>query len=216
MRVAVFGAVTALTLLPWIVHNAVVYGRFIPLSTNSGLMLIQSYSEDAEPNSGPSTDIDRYRDVATARGLDQYEKDQFLRDSAIDWIRRNPGPALRLYLLKVLNYFHFWNELATGSEESRIKMLVSFVTYYPLLLLALVRLLLRHRYPINRPEAFLLVLYFGNALLSAVFYPRLRYRIPFDFLLIAIAAAFLARSLDFPNRLARRDAAPAGVLTPNR
>ena len=140
LGVVLFGAATTLVMSPWIARNAVVFGKFIPLSTNSGLMLIQGYSEDASANSGPTTDLSRYEAEARDQGLDAIETDAFFRRKAVEWIKGNPGPALRLYVLKTLNYFNFWNELATESEVSRSKQVVSFVTYYPLLALALIRL----------------------------------------------------------------------------
>ena len=203
LGVVLFGTATTLVMSPWIARNAVVFGKFIPLSTNSGLMLIQGYSEDASPNSGPTTDLSKYEAEARARGLDAIETDAYFRHEAVDWIRANPGPALRLYLLKTLNYFNFWNELATESEVSRSKQIVSFVTYYPLLALGLIRLLFVRRYPIGRGEALALILYFSSAPLNAIFYPRLRYRIPFDFLLIAVAASFLASWIDSRGRSTR-------------
>jgi hypothetical protein len=67
------------------------------------------------------------------------------------------------------------------------------LTYYPLLLLALVRLAAFRRYPLERAESLIYLLYFVNAIVSAVFFTRLRFRIPFDFVLIAINAVFLVR-----------------------
>lgn len=209
--VAVFIIATALVLAPWIARNAVVFGKFIPLSTNSGLMLIQGNSEGAGPNSGPTTDFSNYVQEARAAGMNRIETDAFFRRSALAWIAEHPGKALRLYLLKTLNYFNFWNDLATESEVSRDKQVVSFATYYPLLLLAMARLLLMRRFPIGRGELLLLALYLANAPLGAIFYHRIRYRIPFDFLLIAVVAAFLARLLDSGGRSSQVEAPGAAV-----
>jgi hypothetical protein len=59
------------------------------------------------------------------------------------------------------------------------------------------------RYPCSRVEWLLYAIYFGNGVLTAVFFTRLRFRMPFDLLLVAIDSAFLARLLAG----ARRDAA---------
>jgi hypothetical protein len=66
-----------------------------------------------------------------------------------------------------------------------------FLTYYPLLALSLVRCALWRRYPFSSAELLLYALYFGNALLSALFFTRIRFRIPFDAVLIVCDAALL-------------------------
>jgi hypothetical protein len=40
------------------------------------------------------------------------------------------------------------------------------------------------------------LLYFGNAFMSAIFFTRVRFRIPFDFLLIFLAAVFVGRLIE--------------------
>lgn len=66
------------------------------------------------------------------------------------------------------------------------------VTYYPLLALMLLRLMLRRRVPVSPFEGYLLALYLLGALVQAVFFTRIRFRVPFDLLLIALDALFLS------------------------
>jgi hypothetical protein len=51
------------------------------------------------------------------------------------------------------------------------------------------------RYRFSYPELLLYLIYFGNAFLSAMVYTRIRYRLPFDFLLIAMVSIFVGRVL---------------------
>src|SRR5262249_6073598 len=90
-------------------------------------------------------------------------------------------------------YFNYRNDIATPGESAGWRDGLVFATYYPLLLLALLRAADARRHPLQRAEILIYVLYFLNAFVSAIFFPRLRFRIPFDFLLIAVNAAFLAR-----------------------
>ncbi len=46
---------------------------------------------------------------------------------------------------------------------------------------------------VGRFEGLLIMLYFAGAFIHAIFYTRIRYRLPFDFLLIMVAAMFLGR-----------------------
>jgi len=194
IQVATFAAVVCATLAPWVIRNSLCFHRFIPVSTNSGLMLILGNSENTTPNAGPTADISKYKDAT--EGMTEVETDAFLRRNAVRWVLQNPGKSVPLYLLKTLNNFNYRNNLATKSESSTGKDVVSFLTYYPLLALALLRLFYRKAYAMSQAEMFLYALYIANAFIGAIFFTRVRYRIPFDFLLIAIDAAFLGWWLD--------------------
>jgi hypothetical protein len=120
--------------------------------------------------------------------------DHFYQQSAIAWIKEHKWQALVLYLGKVLNNFSVQNELATSGRNSTAQTLLLAVTYLPLLLLFAVRLALALRPPqrLGRLEALLVALVLANALLLAVYYTRIRFRVPLDALMIAVDAALLA------------------------
>jgi hypothetical protein len=181
-------------ILPWTARNYMQFKAFIPVSTNSGVNLLLGNSENTKANSGVNVDISRYYIVAISSN--EVERDTIYKQKAIEWITNNPVPALKLYILKVLNYFNFRNELFVKSESSIRRDATLFITYYPLLLISILRLLYTKRYPITRSESLLYLLYFGNAFISAIFFTRIRMRIPFDFLLICIDALFLGRLMD--------------------
>jgi hypothetical protein len=184
--------VAAAVVVPWTVRNYVQFKVFVPISTNNGSNLFIGNSPISTPNSGRTTDIVPLcpgAQVATT----EYDFDGAMRKCALDWISNNRAAAAWLYVGKVVNYFNYRNEIATAGEGSRWRDWIMFATYYPLLLLTLVRLALWRRYPLTRSETLIYLMYFINALISAIFFTRLRFRIPFDFLLIAVNAAFVAR-----------------------
>ena len=176
---------------PWTIRNAIAFRKLIPVSTNSGENLLLGNSENTEPNSGVNADISHYLEITS--GMNEAERDAYLRNQALDWITKNPLNAGALYLQKLLNYFNFRNRLYVKSEASGLRDVVMFITYYPLLLLAVVRLVVYRRFPLSRVEAFLYVLYLGSAVFGALFFTRIRFRLPFDTLLIIIVAIFLGR-----------------------
>ena len=106
----------------------------------------------------------------------------------MEWIANNPRKEAKLYSAKFLNYFNYRNDLATKHEQDRLHDLVMFVTYYPLLMLVLFRLCLIKVRPLTRFEGVLLAFYTMSALTNALFLPRIRYRLPFDALLVCLAA----------------------------
>jgi hypothetical protein len=204
------GLVAALTISPWTIRNAVEFHALVPISANSGFNLALGNSAFTPANR--KTDL-----VAACPGVrytpNEVEFDRSLTRCALGWMRANPGPALRLYVAKFFNYFNFRNELITSGEQKPWQEWLVFVTYYPLLGLTLLRLAFWRRYRISGLETLLYVVYFGNAALTAVFFTRLRFRIPFDLLLIAIDAAFVAYLLSArTDESARSGLAPAEAM----
>jgi hypothetical protein len=182
-----------LTLAPWTLRNWVRFRAVVPVSTNSGINLLRGNYRAVGPNDGVTADVERFLRVDSLRT--ETERDALYKREALRWIRENKGPAVRLYVEKVLNYFQFRNQLRVASEDTFVRRTFLFITYYPLLILSLVRLFFRRRFPMDQTETLFYWLYFGNAFISAVFFTRIRFRVPFDFLLIAMVSTFLGRVL---------------------
>lgn len=181
---------TLLVILPWTIRNYVDFHKLILVSTNGGKNLLIGNSPITTANSGRTVDV-----IAQCErvhpGMNDYEADTAMGKCAIDWISQHKESAALLYIKKVVNYFNYRNEIATRNESSKLYDWVEFLTYYPLLFLAILRLARLREDPLKRIEKLIYILYFANAFVSAIFFTRLRFRIPFDFLLIAVVAAFL-------------------------
>ena len=184
-----FAVAAILTVTPWLVRNALLFHRAVYISTNSGINLLYGNSENTGADTGV-VDISHY---IPPSDLDEAGRDAFYGHCAQNWVLQHPAAATRLYALKVVNYFNFQNQLATAGVGSSAKDLLLAVTYYPLLLAALVRLFGWRKFRLSWPEGLLYLLYIGNAFLGALVYNRIRYRVPFDFLLIALVAMFIGR-----------------------
>lgn len=197
--------VIATAVLPgaWCVRNAAVLHAFVPVSTNNGINLILGNSDGVTAGGGRVGDISAYEDEARRQGLSEVELDHYYRDRASDWVKAHPGRAATLYAEKVLNNFNYHNELATSGQNSTIKDLISAVSFYPLLLLFALRLLYWRR--LQGLEKLLIVLVLGNVLLLAIFYTRLRFRVPLDGVMLISSAAMLAELI---QRFTRRGSAP--------
>lgn len=178
-------------LLPaaWAVRNAVQLHAFVPVATNTGVNLLLGNSENVTAASGPGGDVSAYRQRADQLDLSEVELDRFYRDEALNWIATHPARAGKLYVQKVVQNFSFRNELATSGHRSTVRDLVSALTFYPLLALALIRVLMLRSAPLSPAEKAALWLVIGHVLLLAVFFTRLRLRVPLDGLTILLAAA---------------------------
>jgi hypothetical protein len=195
-RALLFSSVAVLIVAPWTARNYFDFHTLIPVSANSGLNLFLGNSARTTANSGV-IDADVISLCKRARAdMNGIELDRALSLCATDWIRENPGSAAKLYAAKVVNYFNFRNELATKNASSSWSDWLLFATYYPLLSVAAVRLFVIRRFPLSNVEVLIYLLYLGNAFISAIYFTRIRFRIPFDFLLIAVVAGFIATRWD--------------------
>lgn len=93
--------------------------------------------------------------------------------------------------MKVLNNFNFRNNLFVQSEQSLLKDVVMFISYGFLMLMFIVRLFFLRKFKPSRFEILLILIYLLNPFFLAIFYTRIRYRLPLDFLLIMIVAMFI-------------------------
>lgn len=173
---------------PWIIRSSMLFDRFVFISTNSGVNLLYGNSEYTEYNTGV-IDISKY---SNTNGLSEAEVDSYYRDSALNWIINNPTNAAALYIKKVLNYYNYKNKISTTSEQRTYADILMFISYYSLLFCVIIRCIYWRKYKFTWPELLLYILYFGNSFLSAIVYTRIRYRIPFDFLMIAMVSVFIA------------------------
>lgn len=189
--------VVALAVLPagWCARNAVALHAFVPVSTNDGVNLLLGNSPNATPDSGTGVDLSRYQRVATARHYDEVEQDHYYTSQAVRWIADHPGGAAALYAGKVANNFAYADDLATGGQGGGARNLVAAVSYYPLLLLALLRVLLWRSWRLRPVEKFVVWTIAVNVLVLAVFFTRIRFRVPLDALTIVLAASTVTHLL---------------------
>jgi len=189
-RVIVALVAASLVVTFWMARNYLVFRSFVFVSSNSGLNLLLGNSENTTADGGVNVDISKYD--AVAGNLDEIARDTYYRDQAIHYIMNNHRHVLRLYFSKLFNYFDFRNELSTISESSRIGDILMFATYGFMCCICLLRLVYIKEYPISSVEILVFLLYVVNALFSAIFFTRIRFRLPFDLMLIIVVARFLA------------------------
>jgi hypothetical protein len=192
---AVLVLASAAVVTPWTLRNYLVFNTLVPVSANNGYNLFVGNSPATTPNSGLNVPVLKLCNHLRAH-MTETQFDAAFRQCAMDWIMANPAAAAQLYVGKLVNYFNYRNEIATAGQSTGWRDWLVFFTYYPLLLLVVVRAALMRRYRFERTEILIYLLYFLNAFASAIFFTRLRFRIPFDFMLIAVEAAFICKCWD--------------------
>ncbi len=173
----------------WTVRNYIAFDHFVLISTNGGINLLLGNSEYTEPNSGINVNINKYEKAADH--FNEVEQDHYYRNKALKFILHNKKHSIYLYFQKVLNYFNYKNELYVQSESSNLRNIIMLISYGILLLLFLTRLFFFKRIKMSNLEMLIYIIYISNAFFSAIFFTRIRFRIPFDILLIIALSIFL-------------------------
>jgi hypothetical protein len=211
-RVAVMLLAFTAVMTPWAVRNYAHFHSVPFVCTNGGRALLIGNSPYTRAIGVNTLDLHYF---SQSRGMGEIEKDKMYRNEALSFIAANPREALDLYLLKFINYFNYSNKLATEGESSGTKTLLAFLSYVPLLAVGIVlRVLFIRSFPLNRLEQFMIALYILNGAFAAIFFTRVRLRVPFDFLLVAVASMYLSTILKHyvvvaRNKVFRPTIAPA-------
>ncbi len=184
--------VMSLALGAWTWRNYTAFHNFTFISTHSGRVLLYGNSENTTPNAGATTDISRYEQEAQRLGLEGVEADRYFTSQAVQYVLHHPLQSAGMYVLKFINYFNISNELVTSSESSMGRDLIMLLTYGPLLLLLVWRLLWLRKVRLAPLEVLWLAIYIASDLVYSLFITRIRFRLPFDWMLILISASFAA------------------------
>ena len=188
MSIFIFIIGIILVVFPWSYRNSKIFNKPVFISTNGGVNLLLGNSEYTKYNSGTMVNFDKYNKYTDKHTLNEAEKDSFYKREAFLWVINNPQRAFTLYWGKLLNHFASINKVATSTQNSSIKDIIAFLSYYPILFLAFIRLLLYRKFPFSDLEKLFYMIYIFNAFASAIFFTRVRFRLPFDFALIVLAS----------------------------
>lgn len=192
---ALGGALLALPPSAWVARNALLLDGALVLTTNSGINLLLGNAPGVTPETGTTLDLSPYASVT--RGMSEVEADRTFRAIALAWMRARPGEAASLYLGKLIHWLAPSNRLATEAEEGRGRSLVAAIGWYGLLAAVLLGTLLAARRRLL--DGRLLLAGWGawlaTAAVYALFFTRVRFRVPFDALLVPVAAIGLAGGL---------------------
>jgi hypothetical protein len=195
---ALIAAVSALVVCSWTARNYVQFHEFVPVASNSGANFLIGNCENTIPTGGSGNiDATRYYQQARDLRLNEFQEDHYYRHVALAWIKANPGRAFLLYLEKTANFFNVYNQYAPENrgEVTPWRQALLAVCYGTLLALLVWRLIEIRRFPLTTTEKFFLALFVLSAFTSAIFFTRIRLRLPYDYLIVTIIALHLSRRL---------------------
>jgi hypothetical protein len=215
------GAVTVVALVvvvgSWTVRNAVTFGRFVPIASSAGFNLASGNCDAARYNT--SLDV-RFADSVYTEltGKDEIDANRVMTHAGVDWIEHHPQRFVVLYVGKFLHWFDYSNKLLSdtvvkggASDVSSGKRdLIMLAIYGTMLLLLGARIALSRRIPWTSFEVLSVLLYVGLGLAYALFFTRIRFRLPVDWLLVAVDAGFVAALAEGRGKVPVPIAASAG------
>lgn len=198
----------AAAVLVWMGRNTLLFRAPAGLATSSGFNLLAGNGPYVRYDQA-TTDM-RWPAGVRERvaGRNELERDRIMTGAALRWMADNPGAASLLYLKKLLYWFAFRNDLASdrivpggsGAGPPWLRDAIMALGYGLLLAILILRLARLRRHPLHELEVLLLALYLGGGIAYAIYFTRIRFRLPFDWLLIAFDAMFLARLLGGARR----------------
>jgi len=192
---------------PWVLRNCLVLGAVVGIATSSGFNLLAGNGPYVRTDQG-SGDLRWPGGVREqVAGRSEVERDRIFTRAALRWIVENPGDAASLYVRKLLYWFSPTNQLVSdrvvpggpGTGPILLRNAVMVLGYGLLMSILIIRLGLARRDPLTSLEVLLLALYVGGAMAYAVYFSRIRFRLPFDWLLIGLDAMFVGRLLSAPR-----------------
>ena len=188
---AIYVGIYCVLMAPWWLHNYKAYQTFVRLNLGSGVALLSGNSP-----SNQSGGIDNNLNATMApfaEIADPVVRDKAMQRAAVNYIKEDPG---RFLIQAAKRFQRFWSPWPQTEEYSRpLYKLISFCSFIPVLLLALVFVVLYGRTYFLRIAPLLLFIVYLNSL-HLVFPASLRYRLPVEPFLIILAAAGAVHLVD--------------------
>lgn len=171
----------ALTLMPWVLRNYIVFGRFIPLSTLSGYVFWQGNNAQARGSWGYPKNYSEIMEKAA--NLPEYQQDLIYFKEGIKELKSDPGRIPKFFIRKVLVHW--------APFEQGFKIFNPF--YFFIFLLGSVGIVFFRQKIIM--EKILSITFLTTTLMALVMYGDPRYRYPYEPFLIIFAALTINQSL---------------------
>jgi len=175
-------AAVMIMLFPWVYRNYQIFRGVIPGTNVSGYLLYMGNSPGATGGSGGfhARGVDFF-DVSIPPGLNEYEKDRYLKREAVAFIKENPKRAAELALLK---FWNMWRPYHAGTRP--VSKVIMCCSYVPIVVFACIGVLFSLR-DWRRYLLFYLLFAFYIGV-HMVLIGIIRYRYPVEPLLIMFCA----------------------------
>jgi hypothetical protein len=200
---AIVFTVVVVSCMAWSVRNLRTMHEFAFISDVGGYNLFLGNSPATGSNTGIRVPVGDLAEELKADGGEIQRQDSYKR-AAEAWILANKKSAAILYVKKLVNWFDCRLNLATKGVQSRFANIAIAVPFYFFLICAIIAPIILRA---SRAVAALFWLnYLGTAMFYAIFMTRIRFRLPYDYLLIILAGALVAHFASLKTPVARETA----------
>lgn len=179
-------------LSPWWIRNAVLLDHFVPFTTSSALNLyLGNNPHNREAGIDWRSDVEPEVVTRIAALPDEIARQHAFSKAATDYIKAHPDIFLQNAARK---FVRFWNVVPNAAEFSGwTYAAISLASFGPVLLLAIVGVLRGWRSWRQLTPILFIIGYF--TVVHSIAIASLRYRLPLEPLLIALAAGLVAALL---------------------
>ena len=204
-KLAVTGVVTAACLAPWTIRNAIVMDAFVPIATNASATLWSGHHPGATGGQTYPPES-YYLQFDQEPPLRELQSGTALRNDAIEYMFTHPLHELQLIPLKLIHlnrgdsFALDWVNDAPGEPPiapinvERIGVLADTGYYGLLTLFVLGAVVLGREFWRSRMgRVFTTTLLTALFLYGFLYYGNYRYRLPYEPLMVLVAATFLTR-----------------------
>ena len=184
-------------LLPWAYRNHAEMGKWVFLTTNSGLTIYDSFNPDADGGTNVLHFVREPEIWEAMTEKSELERDALFKQKTLEAIKENPSRVLTLMPKKLK---HFWSPVPNADEFSNGWIRLGFAFYYvPLFLLALKGVISRQVFKSGVFTLLLLpILYYSC--LHSIFIGSLKYRVPIEAFILFFAILGLKKLLTTENK----------------
>ena len=202
--VMIFGVVSGSLVGSWTLRNWMTFDSFIPVATSSGYNLLAGNTENARWNTSLNVRFPEYV-YTEITGKNDVERNKIMTDAAFAEIAADPARFVQRYAGKFIHWFHFSNRLLSdevvesgaSSVPVGLREIILFAAWMVLIIAPLLcRLLMMRRIPMKKIEILFMALWITAGLAYALFFTRIRFRLPFDWLIISANAMFIAALIE--------------------
>ena len=200
-KIVMAAFISLLTVVPWTIHNHVVTGQFVVVSTGGGRLFWYGNSPYATASTVENPAYPPELAEKLARLPDESARETLLYREGLDFIKEYPLTSIGLYLKKLANLFQLFPSVHTASAAlqrpaARVATILASALLFALAFFGTILVC------IKRSRAVILPLIVASYCLgSAVFLTIMRYRLPVDPYLILLGSAAIGFLLRWPSSL---------------
>ena len=187
-KILTIALIMGVVVSPWAIRNFLIFDGLVLNTASSGHILWEGNNpwNNTGGVSGTFQDSDAWLEVVP-EGLTELEEDQWKKNQAINFVKRNPVVFVENGIRKFLRLWSLWPN--SVDHQSWIYKAISIFSFGPILLLSLIGFWVLKE---NRREIVLIVGLVGYiTLLHVATLGSIRYRLPLEPIMIVIASMTL-------------------------